>query len=73
MEILTCSAREYVDSVGKGLCDYNLRGVSDALHGRGLTSIAEEMGAEVVTNLIVCSHGSALESSYGTALIPKKK
>lgn len=75
MEILTCSARDYIASYnGEDLSYYKLIGVQatgnfDEMLGR-LEKKAQEVGAEVVTDLQVIKY-QGFHSGFGTALVRK--
>jgi hypothetical protein len=75
-KILTTSARDYVESRGKRLADYELIGVHFELH-MGNVSQFGELGvfpedAEVVTDLRVAYNPGFNIYVDGTALVPVK-
>ena len=74
-KILTCSARDYVESVGKSLRDYEMVGVQgDLLLGGTRDNFLNRIpnDAEVVTDYRLAVDDITILYS-GTALIPKKK
>ncbi len=67
-KLLTCSARDYVESVNKKLSDYTMYGA----YNINVDNIAP--GIEVIVDFRVESTSSSEGAiHYGTSLIPKKK
>jgi len=81
-KILTISARDYCESVGKNLQDYEMKGVHIQSSSVG-PKIIEELNEKIPKNTEVIveyrfSNGGYFNVKYekyasGTALIPKKK
>jgi hypothetical protein len=76
-KILTASAGEYVESRGKKLSDYEMRGVHYEQHMGDVSGIAGAEvipeDAEVVTDLRVAYNPGFKIYVDGTALIPKSE
>ena len=68
-KILTISAIEYCESVGKQLTDYELVGV----HAIALTNEAVPIGTEVIAGYRLVYGGGKWSWEYGTALVPREK
>ena len=83
-EVLTSSARDYVESAGKSLKDYTMKGVNDVFVGDTRTSkgcsfkllkkIPESAEVVVDYKFSITSRGGnwSYTECSGTALIPKK-
>jgi len=74
--ILTCSARDYVESLGKTLSMYEMRGVIS--YQGGLDGFIKKIpgNAEVVTDFRPCQYMVENGVNYyfaGTALISRKR
>jgi len=70
VELLTASARDYCESVGKELFDYKMVGVTEYL---GCKSIEEVLPAKTEVVVDYRRNPSGYGDEYGTALIPKKE
>lgn len=66
-KVLTISARDYVESIGKELSDYDMVGIHDFMDGSGVHAPER---TEVIVDLEYGGPHNPLKS--GTALIPKE-
>ena len=70
-KILTVSARDYCESVGKSLGDYVMRGIVNSYSDEFPKKVPED--AEVVVDYRLSSFERHVKYACGTALIPKPK
>ncbi len=75
-KILTCSARDYAESIGKKLSDYEMkRAVKSISYLGDILSIDKNIApsdTEAITDLKIINTNKEI-LFYGTALIPKEK